>query len=275
MIGKTRPTLAKVAEPARGVLNLNLSEARFTHLRSLPSEQLSTWVEHYWYVGWDFTGQPPQQQQTLPHPNVHLVIEDGQAHLWGPRRLRFSKTLSGRAWAFGIKFRPASFQPFLNGAVHHLANRIIPASEIFGTRVSRLTGNESWPEMGDLMDQAEALLLGCLPQISPLVPQLNELVAEIARNSALTSVAQLSALSGWSERQLQRLFAHYIGVSPKAVLARYRLHEALALMQSTMAPAWTELALRLGYFDQAHFIRDFTRMVGQPPRKYVQAQCRD
>ncbi|WP_133680684.1 helix-turn-helix domain-containing protein [Paludibacterium purpuratum] len=111
-----------------------------------------------------------------------------------------------------------------------------------------------------------------MPQTSPLVRQLNELVAEIARNSSLTSAAQLSSWSGWSERQLQRLFADYIGVSPKAVLARYRLHEALALMQNGKPPEWTELALTLGYFDQAHFIRDFTRMVGQSPQKYVQTQ---
>jgi len=33
-----------------------------------------------------------------------------------------------------------------------------------------------------------------------------------------------------------------------------------------------ELALRLGYFDQAHFVRDFQRMVGQPPAAYVRSQ---
>jgi len=116
------------------------------------------------------------------------------------------------------------------------------------------------------------LLCSRLPQADARVHQINALVAEIATNTDLTTVAQLSLRSGCSERQLQRLFAHYVGISPKSVIARYRLHEALALLQSGNAPSGSELALKLGYFDQAHFIRDFTRMVGQAPTHYVQTQ---
>ncbi|WP_338524879.1 helix-turn-helix domain-containing protein [Pseudomonas batumici] len=270
MIGKTRPAATAISEPARGVLNQRLKGPQFTHLREAPSGQLAEWVEHYWHVSWNLDDQPAQQQETLPHPNVHLVVERGQAHVWGPRRSRFSKTLSGNDWAFGIKFRPAAFQPFLGGPVSRLANLSIPASEVFGALIDRLAEHLECPGMASLCEQSEALLCACLPQPDERVQRLNDLIAQVASNNGLTTVAQLSELSGFSERQLQRLFAHYVGVSPKWVIARYRLHEALALLQSGEARPGTELALKLGYFDQAHFIRDFTRMVGLAPAKYVQ-----
>jgi len=104
------------------------------------------------------------------------------------------------------------------------------------------------------------------------VAMLNQLVERAATDPQLTRVQDLAQLAGVSPRQLQRLFAQYVGVSPKWVIARYRLHEALALLQRGEAQPDAELALRLGYFDQAHFVRDFQRMVGQPPAAYVRSQ---
>jgi AraC-like DNA-binding protein len=60
-----------------------------------------------------------------------------------------------------------------------------------------------------------------------------------------------------------------VGVSPKWVLQRYRLQEAAERMASGEATDPAELALDLGYFDQAHFGNDFRRYVGIPPAAYA------
>ena len=60
-----------------------------------------------------------------------------------------------------------------------------------------------------------------------------------------------------------------MGVGPKWVIQRYRLHEAVARVQAGRPVAWAALAQDLGYFDQAHFIRDFKAMVGQTPQAYA------
>jgi transcriptional regulator GlxA family with amidase domain len=80
-------------------------------------------------------------------------------------------------------------------------------------------------------------------------------------------VAELAATS---VRSLQRLFAAYVGVSPKAVLARYRLQDAAAAIDQGAVDDLAVLAAELGWFDQAHFSRDFRAVVGTTPSAYLQ-----
>ena len=94
-------------------------------------------------------------------------------------------------------------------------------------------------------------------------------MSRITADPGLRRVGQLSAASGMSARSLQRLFADYVGVSPKWVMRRARLHEAAERADSGEFVDWAELAADLGYADQAHLSRDFTATIGVPPTSYA------
>ena len=49
------------------------------------------------------------------------------------------------------------------------------------------------------------------------------------------------------------------------------MHEAVARLQAGEADSLAQLALDLGYYDQAHFIKEFTALVGKPPGEYRRA----
>ncbi len=53
-----------------------------------------------------------------------------------------------------------------------------------------------------------------------------------------------------------------MGVGPKWVILRYRIHEALERAETDRTTDWAALAADLGYADQAHLVRDFTATVG-------------
>jgi AraC-like DNA-binding protein len=72
-----------------------------------------------------------------------------------------------------------------------------------------------------------------------------------------------------TERRLQRLFSEYVGVSPKWVMRRARLHEAALRADSGEEIDWAALAADLGYSDQSHLTRDFTATLGIPPARYA------
>jgi AraC-like DNA-binding protein len=118
---------------------------------------------------------------------------------------------------------------------------------------------------------AEALLRSVLPDRDPLAEQVAALVSRITDDPGLRRVDQLSAESGMTARTLQRLFADYVGVSPKWVMRRARLHEAAERADSGEPVDWARLASDLGYADQAHLTRDFTVTIGVPPSRYAAA----
>src|SRR3954470_3415954 len=112
-IGKTRQPGAP--EP-RGVLN-RLPVGEFAHGRVDPPPDLADRIAHFGSLRGTLEGLPPQVQETLPHPNVHLVVEPGSIAAWGVHSGRWTRVLEGRSSAFGIKFRPGGFRPLLGRAV--------------------------------------------------------------------------------------------------------------------------------------------------------------
>jgi transcriptional regulator GlxA family with amidase domain len=94
----------------------------------------------------------------------------------------------------------------------------------------------------------------------------------IARSSpGLTSVRELADKVGVSVRVLEMRFRDGIGLSPKAVLRRYRIVELRTTIEKGTNVAWADLAAKLGYADQAHLIRDFKAQVGLTPTNYLES----
>ena len=116
---------------------------------------------------------------------------------------------------------------------------------------------------------AEGLLRSVLPERDRMAEQAAALVSRITDDPGLRRVDELSAASGMTARSLQRLFADYVGVSPKWVMRRARLHEAAERTDSGDPIDWAELAADLGYADQAHLTRDFTATLGISPTRYA------
>lgn len=270
----SRPRL----EEPRGVLQRPAPEGRAVHERFAPSVALEPFVQHFWSVRWDLRGCAPVLAETLPHPCVHLLFERGRAQVAGVQTRRFSRRLQGQARVFGVKFRPAAFQPFLAGPVSRLRERTVSLRSVFGPASEALREAvlaEEDPRR--CAAHAEAFLQARLPVLSAPLAQLRDLVERLAQDSSLTRVEQVAQLSGLPLRGLQRRFVAAVGVSPKWVIRRYRLHEAAGqlakLARQEAAPDLAQLALQIGYFDQSHFSRDFKAVVGQSPGAYL-AQAR-
>lgn len=284
MIGKTRqdngvvdansptsvlPLGAKPQGEVRGVLRPALKQGEFVHLRQSPSPALAGLVEHFWYVSWDLRGLPAQQQATLPHPNVHLVVEREQARIYGVHSGRFIRQLEAQDQVFGVKFKAGGFYPFYRQPVAKLGNQSIDVTACFGSASEHLAlqilAASSFEAMCIV---ADAFLLGHLPPLDTQVAHVSSLLARIEQERDIIAVDDVLAMSGLDKRGLQRLFQKYVGIGPKWVIQRYRLHEAIAQVQAGKALSWASLALELGYFDQAHFVRDFRQLVGMTPGEY-------
>jgi AraC-like DNA-binding protein len=285
----------------RGVLHPDLAATRFALARTQPCAALAPFVDFYWILRWDLRGQPPHEQAILPHPNVNLAFEAHGAGIYGVDRRLFTRVLAGRGMVFGVRFRAGCFRPFWQAPISQLTDRVVPAARLFGagaeqTRQAIMLAGGQVPGAGkagrseagvsgvaggvaasagaasadaELTACAEALLCAVLPERDPLAERAAGLVARITADPALRRVDELSSASGLTVRSLQRLFADYVGASPKWVMRRARLHEAAERADSGELVDWAELATDLGYADQAHLTRDFTDTIGVSPTRYA------
>jgi AraC-like DNA-binding protein len=258
----------------RGVLRPDLAASVIRLDRHQPADALAPFVDFYWIVRWDLRGQPPHEQTVLPHPNVHLVFEASGAGIFGVDRRLFTRSLSGLGLGFGVRFTAGGFRPFWQAPISQLTDRVVPAARLFGPRAEKTRQaimRDFDVDDGRLAGFAEALLNSVRPERDPLAEQAAALVSRITDDPGLRRVDQLSAESGMTARSLQRLFADYVGVSPKWVMRRARLHEAAQRADSGEPVDWAALASDLGYADQAHLTRDFTVTIGVPPTRYAAA----
>jgi AraC-like DNA-binding protein len=232
---------------------------------------------------------PPSTAETLPHPTCYLVFEHDletpidhpavhrRAELSGVTTGKFSRTMQGHGRVFGLKFQPGGLWPFVHRSVSTFTDRIVPASEIFGADVlllaSQLRALDNPQSMSAI---ASDHFTRRLPQRAPHAELSTTLVHMILHDPTILSVETLSARSGLSLRSLQRLFKEYVGVPPKWVIRRFRLHELLERLHSGEGMDGAQLALDLGYADQAHLINDFRKLAGSPPTQYLRhtAQAR-
>ena len=254
---------------SRGVVNATTYRNDSPPGRYLPEPPLDAFVEHFWTVAWKLDA--PVVRETLPHPSVHLIIEAGRSGLTGPHTRRFTRTLEGHGRVLGIKFLPGCFRPFWKQPVSSLANRVLPTGEAFGKageafESSVLACGDDEPA---ILALAEKFLLERLPKPDPQAQLARSLVARIRSDPALLRTEALAEQAKLSVRALQRLFSAYVGVSPKWVIQRYRMHEAMERLESGAARDLPALAQELGYFDQAHFSRAFKAVLGRTPGSYA------
>jgi AraC-like DNA-binding protein len=263
---------------ARGLLRPELNDTVVERDRFEPAEELRAWVEHYWTVRWALPEGSAYVAEVVSHPAVHLTVEEGTRPRFGhalPAGLvhgvitrRFSQEIAGSGRVFGVKFQPGGFGAVTGADVGAWTDRVVPVARAFEAErlVADVLDTESDADRARLVD---AFLAARVPARDARYDEVLALVRRIQADAALTTVERVARDAGVSERTLQRLFRRYVGVGPKWVLQRARLHDAVERIDAAAYDDLAALAHELGWFDQAHFTRDFTALVGQPPAAYA------
>lgn len=153
--------------------------------------------------------------------------------------------------------------------ISKLADRSIPATVFFGDEIEDLSSAVlSTADEEERIEIANSFFRNRLSTPDESIELADRLVTRILNEPEIGTVDDLVESTGIGKRSLQRIFNEYVGVSPKWVIRRYRLHELIEKLNSGDKLDWTQLALELGYFDQAHLINDFKLFIGHSPSRY-------
>jgi AraC-like DNA-binding protein len=247
---------------------------RFRINRYPVGEALAPWAEFHWIVEWDLLDNDLHTQRVMPYPNANLAFEAGQTAIHGPSRGLFTRQLRGRGRVHGVRFKCGGLRPWIDCSMSTLSDTQVSPLYCLPHSADITEVEENILNLKDHRDAVayvERLLSTQIPSIDPLVERLDNAVQAVQRDSSITRVPALQELLDLDERALQRCFSNYLGVTPKWLIQRARIHDALQSLAVDAETPLAHLALRLGFFDQAHFNRCFRQHTGQSPQQYRQA----
>jgi AraC-like DNA-binding protein len=150
-----------------------------------------------------------------------------------------------------------------------LTRRVVELEDLIGRRAGelaeRLYEAPGWSARLDLLERAiaEAVLA-----TAPPAPELDWGWRRLLETRGAVPIGALADELGWSRRHLAASFREQVGLPPKAIARLLRFERAAELLRQPGALDLGRLALDCGYYDQAHFNRDFREFSGTTPSEY-------
>ena len=172
-----------------------------------------------------------------------------------------------RVWGIGIV--PLGWAKFIALPADNLADRFCdgdahPAFAAVAPLGAALRGVNDVDAAAAMIDAHFCALLGDAPPDDPAILAAHRALVD----DDLSTVADLSAKVGLSERSIERLSHRAFGFSPKLLLRRQRFLRSLARFMLDPSMAWID-TMDHHYYDQAQFTRDFAKFMGMSPREYA------
>lgn len=248
----------------------------------VPCPALAPFVEAFWYVEDDL---PPGRERKLPSGEMQVVVnlaEDELRCYDGPRldqrRRTHGSGLCGvlarpvgidtaeQRRVLGVSFRLGGTLPFFSEPAAALTEPVIGLDALWGragaTLRERLLAE---PTPARMLRAMEAALLE--RAVRPLEPDPALAAAATALNRG-SPVGEVVRALGTTPSTLTRRFQHGIGLAPKPFARVRRLQRLLASVAGRAPVDWATVAVRQGFFDQAHLINDFRTLTGLTPTAY-------
>lgn len=253
---------------------------------------LHPWIERIWVC--ERPDQAPRalREHSLPNGAMHLVVRlDGPplrlyadaddrigrrhaaATVAGIRDGYCIKDTSAPAASVGAVLRPGAALALFGVSAAELAGLHVALGDLCGSAADLLV--ERLAATGDPARRHrvfEGFLRERLRPLRGLDPQIMQAASRLQRAcGADDTIAAIAAGGGRSHRHFIAAFRDAVGLAPKRYARVQRFRRLLAVLSATPRPAWAQLAIEHGYFDQSHLIRDFREFAGVSPREYLAA----
>lgn len=245
--------------------------------RLAPAVGLSQLIRRFWIPVWSLAPDEATVQRVLQYPICLISVGADHAHVIGPTTGLSTRRLSGSGWVFGVMFQPAAGALVLGRGVNELTDRHVDLETVPGLDSPGLVHDLRHLLADDPSDpgrqQAACTRFeAAAVRLTPVDAEgrlINAVVDYVETHPEVQRVAQVTRRFDLSERTLQRLTSRRLGLSPKWLIQRRRLHEAAGALRSEGTRSLADVAADLGYADQAHFGRDFRTVTGLTPGEFA------
>jgi AraC-like DNA-binding protein len=247
-----------------------------------PSAALAPYVKCFWSLESD--EEQHERERIFPDGSIELIhhyrdlfrkydengqpFEQNRSFFHGQLKRYFDLQATGKIGIFSVRFKPAGLRPFVPFSIDKITDLSVPTQNAWGEKAmvleSQLMQVQNTNERIDLM---EHFLLG---QLNPehVDPVVENCIAYISAQSGSISVDELTQQQTIGKRALERRFLQSVGLSPKLFARIIRFNHALQLIENRDFSNFTSVAYEGGFYDQAHFIKDFKEFTGITPKEF-------
>jgi AraC-like DNA-binding protein len=170
---------------------------------------------------------------------------------------------------FGILFRPCGFFHLLGVPLSDAEGPGAAADDTLGRFGRALTQHVAALDTHvQRVAAAEELMIGELHRRKAQLSVVNGVITSVLQRHGQVHVDEMAQEANMSRRQLERRFLEAVGVPPKLFAEMNRFAYVFRLMHEQPRAKWSDVTYACGYFDQAHFIREFRRFTGETPGAY-------
>ncbi len=238
-----------------------------------PDPRLRQFIHCYWQL---------QTKERLTDHFSYRVVSDGcvdilfemsqpeRNFITGLSEAYLEYPLSEQFHYIGIRFLPTGFSSLFKISAAELTNRFEDLDQVLPQFSRQLA--DVFLANSDWATQQEGLNLLFLEQMLRAAPDYDlrvfDAIAEILQKQGQLSIRELN--TGLSPRQLRRLFHFHIGTSPKTFSKIVRFQQLLLAKPSIKSLSANKLFFDAGYYDQAHFIKEFKHFYGLSPTQVDQ-----
>jgi AraC-like DNA-binding protein len=175
-----------------------------------------------------------------------------------------------------VRLTPLGARRLLGVPMHALVNHVVALDDLLGRDAGELTERlydaPGWAARFDLLDVAVATRVAAS---LPPPPGVVFAWGRLRQTHGMLPVAALAQELGWSRRHLAAQFRDQVGVPPKLLARILRFDRVVARLRREDPERWAEVAYDCGYYDQAHFNRDFRQFAGATPTAFLASRLPD
>lgn len=258
--------------------------AEWEMVRRRPHPRLRDYVQEY--VGYDERSPAPLQRLEVAKSSVILivnlgpplrligpgkqpVVEDHGSFLAGMYDGPVITETPGAQRGVEVKLTPIGAHLLLGRPMSALTNRAVDLADLLGSDAAELAARmREAPGWADRFAVLEAFLGRRIEAAGAAPPEVELAWRRLRSSRGNAPIGALAAELGWSRKRLIERFRTAIGLTPKTAARLLRFCHAVELVDRDGDPDWADVAIGSGYYDQAHFIRDFRQFAGRTPGDY-------
>jgi AraC-like DNA-binding protein len=173
---------------------------------------------------------------------------------------------------FGIRFMPGVIPANLNINMKDLINKELELADVIKDSdiIKKMEETKDWQQCISLLIQEHILYLyrAGKRQDSEQKRLLKYFIEIMISSMGSIKIKELSEKTGYSARYVNMIFDQYLGFSPKTFEKIIQLQNSINIINHHQSENLTQIGMDAGYFDQAHFIREFKKQMSMTPAEY-------